>query len=1149
MYKRLTKICCLILAAVLMISGVPAGSAAASGETTEGGNSVTLTNEAIEMYKDTYANLSGRITDRGYSATSVTGYYSGMFPRDSSIDALAMLKYGDLDSAQKMLNYLLTYNQWLGIGYMAHILDNFQDESYGNDYLSDTQVENYSEAYDSQTRAERDLYLLNAPNNKAVQPFAVSSDSIASVRLNLTHTYSTDHIIVKILTDYQDESSAVASVDYTFGNNANGWQTVTFSEPVSVTANRRYYLEVYAENSGKVIWKGISGSGDFQSINYDLSADGGWRTGTGDITAFEIVSDEGGFTSSDVYQQTGASKDLYLLNAPFHKAVQPFTAPFTQISSIKAYLTCTDDTDRVVVRILKDYRDSSTAVAEQTFTIGDIKDGWREFTFSTPVSIEKDTTYYIEISAPEGCGKVVWKGGDAVDGYQAINYDSEAYSDGYSVDSKTTAFEVVPFTELSEQNGAGIGFSLASTGSILGASVTVQAGVAGGTLKAELRGTADGAALASAETALSSAGKNTYDLLFSQAVSLQKGQKYYLAVWTEGAAAGSVICCSAEEDAPHYNSYEVRSAAWQPSAVSFAIEPIRNITGLVQIGGTSYAQQDIPVLDGETITAVKVRVGKTESASGSLKAMLYKRDGQTLQYMDENSISLDSVGEDSELTFQFGLPLEQIVDTKSNYVIRLSAPESAADSVTWFGVGDSDQYDTVYHHDDDQTVAGDLSYTAYRSVPGPACEYTKQVDGNYMVIYAWAQFYKAAAGNAEYTQWLTDSYPLIRSLANYYLTTEDMINDDLNLMYDPCFEHSRNTQYYKGYDLITNVFASESLYEMSAIAAQLGDTENAALWSATDEQLVQGIKDNLICEIDGKTIYAELIGQMAYVSDTESYIKGFSWVNLAPIAANWHAMDTDIMINTLEKYEKFGSVDYGGYSMLDACIFINADETGLDTTKSGGGLNQGVIGKGWSWQLMFSSEQQDYDTVQKLLDFSLAYRPDSNLYTESWWQKEPGVITYSDPGNQEHASWQLYAMSDIFPRLTKAYGLDTARADELIGRAESAAAADYTEDAANALQSILTQARQTLQETDLVQAEVDLTVSDLYAALTDVLPVSRGDVDLDGNVTVSDVVELRGVIMTADYGERQRLAGDLDGNDSLTVSDVVELRNQIMKGE
>ena len=59
----------------------------------------------------------------------------------------------------------------------------------------------------------------------------------------------------------------------------------------------------------------------------------------------------------------------------------------------------------------------------------------------------------------------------------------------------------------------------------------------------------------------------------------------------------------------------------------------------------------------------------------------------------------------------------------------------------------------------------------------------------------------------------------------------------------------------------------------------------------------------------------------------------------------------------------------------------------------------------------------------------------------------------------------------------------------------------------------------------------------------------RGDVDGDGEVTVSDVVELRKLIVKGSCTDRELAAGNLDDSDSdLTVSDVVALRALIVQG-
>ena len=84
---------------------------------------------------------------------------------------------------------------------------------------------------------------------------------------------------------------------------------------------------------------------------------------------------------------------------------------------------------------------------------------------------------------------------------------------------------------------------------------------------------------------------------------------------------------------------------------------------------------------------------------------------------------------------------------------------------------------------------------------------------------------------------------------------------------------------------------------------------------------------------------------------------------------------------------------------------------------------------------------------------------------------------------------------------------------------------------------------------DLALGENVITISvggtDTVLTVTRESSGRRGDIDGDGSVTVSDVVELRGQIVAGTY---DRAICDLDGDGSVTVSDVVELRKIIVQG-
>ena len=70
--------------------------------------------------------------------------------------------------------------------------------------------------------------------------------------------------------------------------------------------------------------------------------------------------------------------------------------------------------------------------------------------------------------------------------------------------------------------------------------------------------------------------------------------------------------------------------------------------------------------------------------------------------------------------------------------------------------------------------------------------------------------------------------------------------------------------------------------------------------------------------------------------------------------------------------------------------------------------------------------------------------------------------------------------------------------------------------------------------------------TDLKASCT-VLVLRIGDVNQDGKLSVSDVVDLRLLIVRGNAGDLEKQLGDLSGEGSLTVADVVELRSAIVK--
>jgi hypothetical protein len=176
-----------------------------------------------------------------------------------------------------------------------------------------------------------------------------------------------------------------------------------------------------------------------------------------------------------------------------------------------------------------------------------------------------------------------------------------------------------------------------------------------------------------------------------------------------------------------------------------------------------------------------------------------------------------------------------------------------------------------------------------------------------------------------------------------------------------------------------------------------------------------------------------------------------------------------------------------------------------------------------------------------------------------------GEITSLDQEDDVKAARTAYdALTDAQKALVTNYETLTAAEQKIVDlKAEEAdkAAAKAVEDQIAALGEITSLD----QEDDvkavraaydaLTDAQKALVSADNLKTLTDAeakieeLRVKLGDVDGDGKVTVSDVVELRKLIVAGSSTDREFAAGNLDDTDAiLTVSDVVALRALIVAG-
>lgn len=246
-----------------------------------------------------------------------------------------------------------------------------------------------------------------------------------------------------------------------------------------------------------------------------------------------------------------------------------------------------------------------------------------------------------------------------------------------------------------------------------------------------------------------------------------------------------------------------------------------------------------------------------------------------------------------------------------------------------------------------------------------------QPDGNYHLILAWARYVQACPWDREF---VVKTYSTIKRFADYYLEPPGYWDGDLQLLRNPAYEHAREGRYWNAYDLITNVFASQALYELSSIAEREGDKASAMRWEGAARKLADGVHRHLTATVDGRRIYAEMIA----VDQDGRFYPGFAYVNLAPVAVDWFAMDRQIMADTYALYLKYGSHTWGQYQMLG--------------TIEGAGQ---VVGKTLAWELWWNHLAGNENRIKELLGFVETYTRllGVEILPENWNIAADGRVT------------------------------------------------------------------------------------------------------------------------------------------------------------
>lgn len=699
---------------------------------------------------------------------------------------------------------------------------------------------------------------------------------------------------------------------------------------------------------------------------------------------------ETGSAYSDSVAQMDYGTALYRIVLPGNQAAQKFVVPFDNISEIAIALDLGGSTTGTLnLSIGTEPGDGSVAAFK--FPVGDVVvDGkWVKLVFDTPVAVTPGQPYIFTIGA-EGVDKNVIAFGKLGAG-GAHNYDPAAYG-GWIVESHSLAYQIRAEESITGEANAATQKFTAEGDRIDTINVIINTNEE--TAAHATFADATGKVLKTLKVDLKS-GQNLAALDIGMAVT--EGAEYQLTIWTEN---GKTSWQKMSESSHSLKVLPEYSGSKLPASVT--------------VGGKVVATQTLDdALSANYLTAVDLYLAAAVAAAAedTVTVSLLKGDIE----VDAVTIPLSQLTDKATAyTFHFCLPLSDTAKEDA-YVIEISA--SREGSVKLFGQNgaDSDRPATL----DNKTFDGVFAYVAGAAEKiKPISTNHVQVDGHYMWMNAFAMFVLEAEANfkGQYDAFIEEVYPFMEAYTFYFFETEGAaggnngcVVDSYGLMYTPSYEHSRDGRYWKAFDLITNVFCSEAAHKMSKVAEIFGSAATATKLQGFADSIAEAVHSKMTADFDGKTIYIDLIdvenGKVydGYAYKTEEgyrVYKGFSFVNLAPLAADWYAMDAEIMKNTYEAYVSAGSEMYGKYSVLGVVVRLDQN----DKTNY---IGNHVIGKGFAWELFYNWKIGNTERVNELIAFMEA---NSAVVYPEVWRKDGGV---NDSANQEHANWILYTMARI----------------------------------------------------------------------------------------------------------------------------------------
>lgn len=234
------------------------------------------------LYARTYRNLVERVTPEGYFEESLTGAYSGMFPRTVGALVSLFLETGELQRAEALVGYVLEAMQANDMERVAHVL--------GPPAVSQEPVPGTAAIL--QAEHPTALYRLDQPERfGGAQEFVAPPEPVVAVEAWLAGQDCQGEVVLELATGPQEPALAEARVSGASLRAGGGWVRFQFASPVTLNAQQTYIARARFEGEGIPSWWGTTAaSPDAPGRGYgrDTQIRPDWFSTPGVVTAFAV---------------------------------------------------------------------------------------------------------------------------------------------------------------------------------------------------------------------------------------------------------------------------------------------------------------------------------------------------------------------------------------------------------------------------------------------------------------------------------------------------------------------------------------------------------------------------------------------------------------------------------------------------------------------------------------------------------------------------------------------------------------------------------------------------------------------------------------------------------------------------------------------